>query len=198
MRPRNSNLIWGLFFVILGMGFAGSAFGIWHFGRLIFPLILVTIGICIICSDSIRKNWYQRNIDYTYSNTQENGNSYSNTQENGYNHSNTQTNNNNYSAVFCGQTIHCDNQVFEGANVDAAFGSLKLRLDRAIINHDVTISCNAVFGSIEIYLPSDVNVKVSGTPVFGGINNQRRNLAHENAPVVHISATSMFGGVEIR
>ena len=227
MKPRISNLIWGLFFVILGIGFAGNAFGYWDFtlffdgwwtlfiiipclvsviqngpntgniiglligllllmtrqniingelvGKLIVPMIFVIIGLGIMFANTLRGP-RPTQAEYTKMN---NGNRH-------------------YTATFSGQNIHCDNEVFEGASIDAVFGSVALRLDQAIINEDVIISCNATFGGVEIYLPSDVNVKVATTPIFGGVSNKRRNFANPSAPTVYINATCMFGGVDIK
>lgn len=227
MKPKISNLIWGLLFVLAGIGFAGNAFGYWHFtiffagwwtlfiiipcfvsiiqdgpntgsiiglmigllllltrqnildgdilAKLIVPLIFVIIGLGIMFSSSFRGH---RPSQMEYNKMKEG--------------------NRHYAATFSGQNIHCDNEVFEGASLDAVFGSVTLRLDQAIINEDVVINCNATFGGIEIYLPSDVNVKVSSTPIFGGVTNKRRNFANPSAPTVFITATSMFGGVEIK
>ncbi|MFA9463563.1 MAG: LiaF domain-containing protein [Velocimicrobium sp.] len=227
MKPRISNLIWGLLFVILGIGFAGNAFGYWNFtlffagwwtlfiivpclvsiiqdgpntgtiiglliglmllltrqnivdgeliGKLIVPIIFVIIGFAIMFANSFRGHRPTQS-EYT---KMKDGNRH-------------------YNATFSGQNIHCDNEIFEGASIDAVFGSVALRLDQAIINEDVIINCNATFGGVEIYLPSDVNVKISSTPIFGGVSNKRRNFANPTAPTVYISATCMFGGVDIK
>ena len=143
--------------------------------KLIVPLIFVIIGLGIIFSNSFRGH---RPSQADYQKMKEG--------------------NRHYSATFSGQNILCDNEVFEGATLDAVFGSVTLRLEQAIINEDVIINCNATFGGVEIYLPSDVNVKVSSTPIFGGVTNKKRNLANPNAPTVFITATCMFGGVEIK
>lgn len=230
MKPRISNFLWGMFFIILGIGFTGDIFNLWHFtiffagwwtmfliipcfisivdngphtgnviglvigillflsrqnildasfiGKLIFPIILVVIGLSMMFSNTFRSLKGSRHSRDTYRRMEEG------------NHS--------YSATFSGQNINCDDEVFEGANLDAIFGSVCLRLDKSIINTDVVINCNATFGGIEIYLPSDVNVKLTSTPVFGGVSNRRRNFMLQNAPTVYINATCMFGGVEIK
>lgn len=230
MKPRISNLVWGLFFIVLGVGFAGDIFGLWHFtiffpgwwtlfliipclisivengphtgtiiglvigvllllsrqnivdasfiGKLIFPLILVIIGLGIMFSNTFRSFRGPRPSKETYHKMEEG------------NHC--------YTATFSGQNINCDDQVFDGANIDAVFGSVCLRLDHAIINTDVIINCNATFGGIEIHLPSDVNVRLTSTPIFGGVSNRRRNIMLDNVPTVYINATCMFGGVEIK
>lgn len=227
MRLKASNLVWGLFFVIIGIIFFGNSFFNWNFtiffagwwtlfiiipclisiiedgpktgsiiglliglslllsrqqiisghfiAQLIMPVIFILIGLAIIFANSFRGH---RPSQMEY-----------NKMKDGHRH---------YASTFSGQNIHCDNEVFEGAIVDAIFGSVSLRLDQAIINEDVIINCNATFGGIEVYLPSDINVKVSSTPIFGGVSNKRRNFANPNAPTVYISATCMFGGVDIK
>ncbi|MEG1457887.1 MAG: LiaF-related protein [Acetivibrio sp.] len=231
MKPRISNLLWGLFFVVLGVGFAGNAFGFWNFtlffagwwtlfiivpcfisiiengpntgsiiglligllllltrqgfldgdiiGKLLVPIILVVIGLGIMFSSSFKGH----RPSHQEFNRMKDG---------------VKSGDRNYTATFSGQNINFDNQVFEGASLDAVFGSVCLRLDQAIINEDVIINCNATFGGIEVYLPSDINVQISSTPIFGGVSNKRRNFANPSAPTVYINATCMFGGVDIK
>ncbi len=230
MKPRVSNILWGLLFVILGVGFAGNAFNLWDFNlffpgwwtlfiiipcfgsviqygprtssviglligillllscqgfvngetvaKLIFPIIFVIAGLGIMFSNTFRRTFGHRVSNQEFNRMQ--------------------ADNKNYSATFSGQNINFDNQVFEGANVDAIFGSVCLRMDQAIISKDVVINCNATFGGIELYLPGDVNVSINSTPIFGGVSNHRRKAEIQNAPVVFINATSMFGGVDIK
>lgn len=231
MNSNKSNILWGLFFIFLGIGFAGNAFNLWHFtiffpgwwtmfiiipslmsitqngpstgsligliigvllllsrqgiisgdfiGKLIFPAILVVIGISIILNNFSRSRIPQS--DYTSASM--------NSNNEGLNY---------YTATFSSRSDNCDNQVFEGANVNAIFGSVSLHLENAIINEDIVINCNSTFGGIELFLPGYVNVRVSSTPIFGGVTNRRRGMANTDAPTVYINATSMFGGVEIR
>jgi predicted membrane protein len=225
MRSKISNVLWGLFFIVLGVGFAGNAFNAWDFnlffagwwtlfiivpcaisiiqngpntgsiiglsigimlllaqqdvfdmeivGKLIFPLILVVIGLSIMSSNIFHKH---KNIDFT--------NLASGALE--------------YTATFSGQKVNVDNEPFKGATLNAVFGGIDLRLDHAIITEDAVINCSAVFGGIDIYVPSDVNVKVTSTPIFGGVDNKHRGPSIPDAPTIYINATCMFGGVDIR
>lgn len=235
MNSNKSNILWGLFFIFLGIGFAGKAFGIWHFtiffpgwwtlfiivpclvsitqngpqtgstvgliigvmlllsrqgiingaivGKLIFPAILVVIGISIILNNFSRNRIPQSDYNSDYSSASRN-------RENEHL--------NYYTATFASRNENFDNQIFEGANVNAIFGSVSLHLENTIINEDIVINCNSTFGGIELFLPEYVNVRVSGTPIFGDITNRRRGMTNTDAPTVYINATSMFGGVEIR
>lgn len=104
-----------------------------------------------------------------------------------------------YSAVFSGQKINFNQEVFEGATINAIFGGIDLNLANAIISEDVVIECSAIFGGIDIKVPYDVNVSVTSTPIFGGVDNKRRHSPHiENAPTIYINAACMFGGVDIK
>ena len=52
-----------------------------------------------------------------------------------------------------------------------------LYLRSAIIVEDVTIDATAIFGGIEIYLPDDVNVKLTSTALFGASDNGVKRVA---------------------
>ena len=221
---NKSNILWGLFLICLGIGFAGNVFHIWHFriffrgfwtllliipcaisisqkgpkttsvlgltigillllsrqgilkrdivGELIFPLILVVIGIGII-----KNNISMKQI------------SKSNKEDNSLP---------SYSAMFAFHSDNCNNQVFHGANVNTTVGSVCLYLEDAIIKEDVTIYCNVSFGSITLLLPSYVNIRISSTPIFGGVKNYHRESMAFDAPIVTIYAKTLFGTIEIR
>ena len=100
-------------------------------------------------------------------------------------------------AVFGGKEMNFDGQVFEGTELNAVFGGIDLDLSGAIIEHDCKIEANAIFGGIDIILPKGVNVNLTSTSVFGGVDDlYERN---PDSPVtVYIEATSVFGGVDIK
>ena len=62
----------------------------------------------------------------------------------------------------------------------------------------LVINACAVFGGIKILVPSHVDVKVSSTPIFGGVSNTSRKNKSNGKVTVYINATCIFGGVEIR
>ena len=99
-------------------------------------------------------------------------------------------------AVFSGCDNKYDNEVFEGAELTAVFGGVDCDLKNAIIEKDCAIQVSAIFGGIDIFVPNNVNVKVSSNCIFGGTSN--KTAAHKDAPTIYISGTCMFGGVEIK
>ena len=103
-----------------------------------------------------------------------------------------------YCATFTGQDIDFSNEVFDGCSLTAVFGGVKCDLRNAIIKEDVLIHTSAIFGGITILVPSDVQVKINSTPIFGGVSDDRKVKNKEAKATIYIQATSMFGGVEIK
>lgn len=99
-------------------------------------------------------------------------------------------------AVFSGCDMNYDGQVFEGAELTAVFGGVECDLRNAVIEKDCAVQVSAIFGGIDILVPSNINVKVSSNSIFGGVSN--KTAAHQNAPTIYVSGICMFGGVDIK
>lgn len=144
--------------------------------KLIFPTILVIIGLSIIFKDTlggkvsseIKKLNAKRSEDDSYC------------------------------ATFSGQNVNFNDERFTGCDLTAVFGGVKCDLRNAIIDSDVVINVYAVFGGIEIYVPSNVKIKIKSTPIFGGIENKANTRADENSYTIYINGTAIFGGVEVK
>ena len=226
MRNRVSNLLWGLAFIIVGIGFAGNAFDMWDFrlffngwwtlfiivpciisivqngprtaniiglciggllllsaqgvingevlGNLIVPIILIIIGLGIIFKSTGSKKKFHNEFHST------NGKAVDIT------------------AIFGGRDARYQNEIFEGADVNAIFGGVEIDLRGAIVDKDIEVNATAIFGGVDIFVPSNVRVKVSSVPIFGGVSNKATTPQDSNAPVIYINATCMFGGVDIK
>ena len=103
-----------------------------------------------------------------------------------------------YCATFSTLDVDFDGQTFYGVELTAVFGGVKCDLRNAVIVDDAVVSISSVFGGIEILLPDNVNVRISSTSVFGGIDNKHPTGASEIAPTVHVSGSCVFGGAEIK
>lgn len=99
-------------------------------------------------------------------------------------------------AVFSGCDMSCEGEVFEGAELTAVFGGVDCDLRNAIIEKDCAVQVSAIFGGIDIFVPDNINVKVSSNSIFGGVSN--KTAVHQNAPTLYVRGTCMFGGVEIK
>ncbi len=99
--------------------------------------------------------------------------------------------------IFASRNVNYDAVEFKGSELNAIFGGIKYDLRNAVINSDVVINVSAVFGRVDIFLPDSVNVKVSSTCLFGGVENKNKAAHVDGVPTVYIQATSIFGGVKI-
>lgn len=168
---------------VIGVLILLSCIGIFDYSiieKLILPIIFIIIGVSIIGkSGGMRINRQQLISD---------GEMPVNVAKN------------EYAAVFSTQTImYNENEVFEGASLNSVFGGMELDLRSCIINQDAVVDCTAIFGGMDIFVPKDVNVKVSSTPIFGGVSNKVRGASYiPGVPTVYINAVCMFGGVDIK
>ncbi len=105
---------------------------------------------------------------------------------------------NNATAIFGGSSPNYNNSEFNGITSSAIFGGVDINLKTAIINNDCDINCTAIFGGIDIVLPPNVKVKLADTSILGGVDNKFISSTDENAPIVSINSTCIFGGLEIK
>lgn len=80
----------------------------------------------------------------------------------------------------------------------ALFGGVELDLVGAVVAEDATIVLQAVFGGIDVIVPSHWRVEVISGVVFGRIGNRTdQDAQDDDAPLLLIDATAVFGGIEI-
>jgi len=96
------------------------------------------------------------------------------------------------------QVLSFDNEVFEGANLQASFGAVTMDLRKAIINDDVIVKLDCSFCGVEIYVPDNVIVKVAANSSFGGIKDLHKSNAVDGAPTIFIVGNVAFAGAEIK
>ena len=144
--------------------------------KLAFPTILVIIGLSIILRDTLGGK--VSNEIKKLNEKRNDGNS--------------------YCATFSGQNVNFDGEKFTGADLIAVFGGVKCDLRNAIIDSDVVINASSTFGRIEIYVPSNIKIKIKAIPIFGGVENKVNTTVDKNSPTIYINGTAVFGSVEIK
>lgn len=142
--------------------------------KLIVPIILIMIGLSFIFKDAFNKKVKQEIKKLNRNDKEE------------------------YCSTFGGQEIDFTDEEFKGCNLTAVFGGVECNLKEAIIKENVVINTSAIFGGITIYVPKNVNVKISSTPIFGGVSDDRKVKAKNAKYTIYIKATSIFGGAEIK
>lgn len=141
--------------------------------KLIFPSILILIGIKIIFRDSFNKRiGNDVNINNDGQGCLE------------------------YTSILSSQKEIYPNTLFNGASILAIFGGMELDLTNAIISQDIVINSTSICGGVEIRVPNNVNVKISSIPIFGGAANRAKPCVNINAPTIYINATCILGGLD--
>ena len=173
-KNKTSNLI-GL---IIGIALLLSSWSILKFEliwKLMLPTILVLIGISLIFINRLNKKVKEKIIKLNESNKD--------VKE--------------YYATFAGQKLNFSSEEFTGCSLNATCGSIECDLRDTKIKENVVIFCSSIFGGITILVPEDVDVKITSTPIFGGVSNKKKN-SNNNKYTIYIDATCMFGGVDIK
>ena len=99
-------------------------------------------------------------------------------------------------AIFSSHRINYDGMEFHSAEINVVFGSAQLDLRNAIIEGDCKVHTNSVFGGVSVLVPENVNVKVNGSGIFGGVSDKTTH--REGAPTIYIKSNFVFGGVSIK
>lgn len=144
--------------------------------KLLIPIILIIIGLSFIFKDVINSNIKKKIKEINKNNS----------------------NSTNHCATFGGCNVNYSNEQFNGCEINAIFGGVKCDLTDAIIDKDVVINACSIFGGIDIIAPKNVNIKISSTPIFGGVDNKFKNSNDEQLKTIYLNCTCIFGGVEIK
>lgn len=142
------------------------------FGSLIWPTILIMVGLTIILHRGRMGTPFQT----------------------------TETSEAKVFASFGEQKSRISDQNFKGGEVSAMFGSSKLDLrDAKISQPPARIQTTTMFGGVEIFIPQDWDVDIQTVNFFGGSSDNRRsNQAQKEVPDLIVSGTVMFGGLEVK
>lgn len=102
-----------------------------------------------------------------------------------------------YMNVFSGLENVNTSQDFRGGAITTIFGGAEIDLRGAVISSQCKLSITTIFGGVEVRLPENCKVIVNGAPIFGGLENRKRQVEGDHIPTVHIRYFVMFGGIEI-
>jgi hypothetical protein len=85
------------------------------------------------------------------------------------------------------------------ADATAIFGAVTLDLRDVHVDEQATVDCFALFGGVEVLMPKRWRLTLSGTPIFGGVedNTVQDDPLPAEAPVLVVKAVAMFGGVAV-
>ena len=105
-------------------------------------------------------------------------------------------------AIFGGNSKTITSDYFEGGNITALFGGVKLDFGQAkLAEGENVLDVFAMFGGAEIRIPKDWNVQIKGVPIFGGFEDGRHSIPAEEKTkgrTLVIKGFVMFGGLELK
>lgn len=174
------------------------------FSRVIFPALLVIIGLFILFKPKTsfhqKAKWRKFNEPEqfaTYTEVDPNESASSSTADKKKGNSNDYLDSVN---VFGGshQTIYSKN--FKGGEITAVFGGCDVNLTQADFEGEIVIDVTAIFGGAKIIIPPGWEVKSEVTAIFGGLDDKRsiQPITDTKNRLLIIKGLAMFGGVDIR
>ena len=149
--------------------------------KLFFPVVLIIIGLSIIFS----KGYSKHNTPVEPEKWSKANTSLEDTVD--------------LFVMFSGIDTINQSQIFKGGKITAIFGGVDLNLRGASLNNnEAFLDVTALFGGVDITVPKGWRVEVRGTPILGGWENNVEINTDPNAPVLKVSGTAIFGGIEIK
>jgi Cell wall-active antibiotics response 4TMS YvqF len=170
-RRRHDTVVWGLILMFVGAwGFATQQQWIKiHFWAVIGPLLLVLAGGSVVWRAFHRTSPEGTGDAYIRS-----------------------------FAVFSGSELR-PTVPFEGADLTAVMGGIKLDLSGAPMARDTAvIDVYAVMGGTEIYVPRDWDVTVRVVTLMAGVSDKRRPSTLPASKHLIIQGVALMGAVEIK
>ncbi len=137
---------------------------------LFWPILLIGVGLLILFKGSVKSTVDKSSEDYISVNT-----------------------------IFSGTEKKISSKSFEGGSLFVLFGGSEIDLRKAELSKDgAHIEITAAFGGVTIFVPDDVQVVSEGSALFGGWESKANASIKQGAPVLRISGSAIFGGVEIK
>ncbi len=171
----------GIFLIFLGAIFLLHSHGIYDISELIWPALLMMVGIMI---------WPRRK----YVSDEHDGGSRSNTKyrDTGTDHVF------NINTLFTSRREVIRDDQLKGGHVTSVFSQLDIDLRESQARDNTYIEVTAVFGSASIMIPKDWKVIKHGGPVFGKVNDKRTDIRENSfTKAVTIEMNAIFGSVDL-
>ncbi len=140
--------------------------------RMIIPVGLIIIGILLIRGNIINKKTVQK--EYSKINSIKGK-----------------------SVVFGEKTFNLSNTEFLGDSLECSFGHMRYFMQESILKDDQILDVDVSFGKVDIFVPKNVNIFVMEDLTLGKVSNKNMNNIEEGRPTLTISASCLFGGINI-
>ncbi len=105
----------------------------------------------------------------------------------------------NISAIIGGGDSRFAAEEFRGGQVTAILGGGKLDLrDATLPAGGATVDVTVLFGGYEFRVPADWRVDMRAAVLFGGSSDDRKSATASSGPLLTVTGTVLFGGLEIK
>jgi predicted membrane protein len=176
MKIRGQDKTGGAIILVIGLAFLSATLDIVNWGNIFrfWPVLLILIGVSMLVRSKEKIWWGAISGEVSEDFVQAN-------------------------AIFGGadQTITSEN--FKGGEAKALFGGVKLDLRQAKASEEgIHLNLNALFGGVEVLVPKEWQLSITGTPILGAIDN-KTSLKEGAEKIFKVSCrcTVAFGAIEI-
>lgn len=102
--------------------------------------------------------------------------------------------------IFGGMDRRVQSDAFQGGSAVALFAGAEFDLrDSQLDPAGADLSLSAAFGGIELIVPENWKVRVTGLPIFGGWSNKTRlrDQTDGGGPQLNVRCVAAFGGIDV-
>lgn len=178
-------------------------------GQLFWPIVIIIIGLVLLLKkpggqndpgNHWKKKWNRTQADTKNQNQAEDSRGIS-SENAGFNSEQEYIDD---VAIFSGSSKKINTLNFRGGRMTAIFGGSEINLSRSRLAPGQNIlNVFFMFGGSEIVVPSDWNVIIEATPIFGGFSDERYvskdlQMNDSNKSVLVIKGLVIFGGAELK
>ena len=144
-----------------------------------WPLVLIAVGVLILTKRTSQRAWRHHGAA-------------AKPLEEGYIHEDN---------IFSHSKHKIMQQIFHGGYINCIFGGAEIDLTQATLAEGTSeLEVNAIFGGVNMIVPSDWKVQLKTTSIFGGFSDKRMHTKESPDPsrVLIIKGSTIFGGGELK
>ncbi|MFC1619700.1 LiaI-LiaF-like domain-containing protein [Candidatus Neomarinimicrobiota bacterium] len=174
-RLRKGDRSGGTILLIVGVAFLTATLDIIRWGSIFrfWPVVLILVGLSILLRGRNRSGWLSATAGETSEDYLK------------------------IRSTFSGVRRSVSSENFKGGEISAVFGSAELDLRNAKASVEgCRLDLSAQFGAVELIVPADWRVSVSGSPLLGAIEDKTAKTG-ENPVHVECRCSVAFGAIEI-
>ncbi len=224
MKKRAASIVIGILLIIIGIGFLGNIFDIWHFTIffcgwwtlfLIIPAIisiinskpnvgnvfLLLFGVILLVINqfhiSFRTVWFTAVAAFLIL-----GGIALIIGKRGIPSGTFDAEPNNEEMIkqfklFSSSAVKIESNQFRGGKLTALFSDCVIDLRDIAPDHDILLNVGDVFSSVRIYAPESMNVMTTGCTVFLASMDNQVNYRGEGRHTLYLSGSCVFSSLEI-